>query len=211
MPQSGRPSAGTKPAVHSTRRRMRAEDRHAQLLRVAIQVAADKGLDRLVHADVAASAGVSTPTVFQYFSDREVLLTSVIGEVDRFYRDMARRCHQPGKPPVERIHDHFASFSDSLDSDRDYAVVWLDWSTHFRNEYGLWDAFVQFQEYVISKVQESVRDGQQAGTISMRTSAADTARLITVASYGVTQLKFMNRGRAIMDRFAEQMLSLTLA
>ena len=81
-----------------------------------MKVAADKGIGRLSHAEVAQCAGVSTPTAFLYFPDREALVKAVIGEVDRFYRAMARRSHASTKPPMQRIHDHLFTFSDSIES-----------------------------------------------------------------------------------------------
>lgn len=197
-------------AAPKAKRRMRPDERRAQLVRMAVRMAAHRGLDRFVHADVASAARVSTPTTFQYFSDREALLTAAIAEVDRFYRDLARRCHDADRPPMKRIHDHVFSFSESLETDEDYAVVWLDWSTHFRNEYGLWDAFVNFQEYIIGEVGKSIRACQGEGTVNRKISSRDSARLIVAGAYALTQLKLMKRGRRIMERFAERIITYAL-
>lgn len=186
------------------------EERREQLIRVGIDAAAEKGLGRLVHADVAAAAKVSTPTAFLYFRDREALLRAVIADVDRFYREMARRAHDPSVPPLERVRRHLLTFADSIETDRAYAVVWLEWTTMFRNEFGLWDAFVDFQEHIISCLEKSIRRCQVEGTVPKRVSAADSARLITAGAYALTQLKIMKRRRHVADRFAEHILEQAL-
>ena len=186
------------------------EERRAQLMRIGVQVAAERGIGRLVHADVAQAAGVSTPTAFLYFPDREALVKAVIAEVDQFYRAMARRCHDSARPPMERIRDHLFTFSDSIEADREYAIVWLEWSTSFRNEYGIWDAFVAFQEFVIAQLARSVRRCQETGLVDPRVSAGDSARLIVAGAYAMTQLRLMKRTRPVVKRFVEQMLTQAL-
>jgi AcrR family transcriptional regulator len=189
---------------------MQPEERRAQLVRTAVRAAAEKGLGRLVHADVATAAGVSTPTAFLYFRDREALVKGVIAEVDRFYRELARQAHESDAPPLQRVRNHFLNFSESIETDREYAIVWMEWTTLFRNEYGLWDAFVEFQEHIISCLEKSIRRCQADGSVSARVSAADSARLITAGAYALTQLKIMKRRPRVVARFAEQMLAQAL-
>lgn len=177
---------------------------------MGVNVAADKGIDRLTHADVAQACGVSTPTAFLYFPDREALMTAVIGEVDRFYRAMARQSHDLVHCPLKRVYSHLYTFADSIETDREYALVWLEWSTHFRNEFGLWDAFVDFQEFVIAQLSKSIRTCQAEGLVPSTVSASDSARLIVAGGYAMTQLKLMNRTAAVVERFAKQTLDQAL-
>lgn len=67
----------------ATRRRLDPDERRAQLLEHAISAFADAGIERAAHADVAARAHVSTPTVFKYFPTREALVDAVLGEVEQ--------------------------------------------------------------------------------------------------------------------------------
>lgn len=206
----GQPRAGSSTGAKKSRTRLSPDERREQLVRNAVRVSAEKGLGRLVHADVAAAAGVSTPTVFLYFPDREALLCAVIKEIDRFYRDIARRAHISTLPPLQRIRQHFLAFADSIETDPAYAIVWLEWSTMFRNEYGLWDAFVDFQEHIISRLEKSIRRCQAEGSVNARVSAADSARLITAGAYVLTQLKIMKRPNRVTERFTEHMLEQAL-
>jgi TetR/AcrR family transcriptional regulator, hemagglutinin/protease regulatory protein len=202
--------AGT--AKGRSRTRMDPEQRRAQLLQIGVRVAAARGIGRLAHAEVARLAKVSTANAFRYFPDREALVRGVIGEVDRFYRAMARDAHESGSSdPIERVHGHLFTFIDSIDAHPDYAIVWLEWSTHFRNEFGLWDAFVEFQEFVIGQLAKSVKLAQAQQRTSPSKSATDSARLIVAGAYALTQLKIMKRRRAVVVQFTEQMLAQALA
>lgn len=187
------------------------EQRRAQLVRVAVQVAAATGVQRMTHAEVAEQAHVSTPTVFRYFPDREALVTAVIGEVDRFYRAMARQFHDTHEPTSDTLHGHVLAFADSLQTHSEYAIVWLEWSVSFRNEFGLWDTFVDFQEFIIAQLTRTIRGCQDKGIVGSTVSAADSARLITAGSYAVTQLVQMKRSREIVEHFAEQIVNQALA
>lgn len=190
--------------------RLSQEERWEQLLRCAIKVAAAKGLGRIVHADVAREAKVSVPTAFLYFRNRQALLTAVIQEVDRFYMAMAREHHNPDAPPLQAIYDHLQHFGDSVDEDPYYPMIWLEWSTLIRNEFGLWDAFLDFQERIIRTVSRSIRRCQKEGSVPASLSAPDSARLLTASSYAIAQLKFMKRNRRIVQRYIDQSLRLAL-
>ncbi len=66
-----------------TRRRLEPSERRAQLLKHAISAFAEAGIERAAHADVAARAQVSTPTVFNYFPTRDALVDAVLSEVEK--------------------------------------------------------------------------------------------------------------------------------
>lgn len=55
-------------------RRDRAEDRRRQLSAAAASLFADRGYPHVAVSDVAARAGVSTPTVYRHFADKQALL-----------------------------------------------------------------------------------------------------------------------------------------
>lgn len=194
--------------VSKKRTRLPPEDRRAQLIRCAIKVAAAKGLGRTVHADVARRAQVAVPTAFLYFPNREALLTAVVQEVDRFYMAMAREHHSGNVDPLQALRDHFQNFGDSVDSAPDYAKIWLEWSTLVRNDMGLWDAFLDFQERVIRLCARSIRQGQKDGMVSAGISVPDSARLLVASSYTLAQLKFMQRSHRLIQRYIDQALLL---
>lgn len=180
------------------------------MVRIALKVTAKKGLGRLVHADVAKAAKVSTPTAFFYFPDREALVKAVILEVDRFYRAMAVRAHGSGRPPRQRVRDHMFIFADSIETDPDYALVWHEWTTLFRNDFGLWDMFIDFQNFVIGQFVKSIKSGQKEGTIPAEVSAVNSARQLLAGAYMITQMILMKRKRSLVDSYLDQSIEQVL-
>ena len=90
----------TKPAAPQRRGRLSQEDRHAQLLKCALKVFAEHGLDAANHALIAKEAGVSVPTVFFYFSNCEKLIDSVLTEVETNYIRALKQVRDSKEPAI---------------------------------------------------------------------------------------------------------------
>ncbi len=193
-----------------TRQNLPKAERQQQLLNCAISVAARNGLVRTVHADVAREAGVAVPTVFLYFRNRRVLILSIIEAVDRYYMALGQRYHKGDLEPIESVRQHLIGFANSVDEDPEYARIWLEWGALTRNEDGLWDAFLDFQERIIRMLAGSIRKAQKNGSVAQQISAANAARLIVASSYPVAQLKFMRRGPRMVRQYLDQALHLAL-
>ncbi len=191
-------------------RRLPQAERRAQLLSFAVEVAARTGLGRLCHADVAHDAGVAVSTAFLYFPNRQALVSAVIAEVCRFYVAMSRACHTADVPAPAALHNHLRTYADSVDTHPEYARIWLEWSTAVRNEAGVWDTFLDYQEQLVKTLAATIRRGQRAGAIPGSVSAQDAARLIAASAYTITQLKFTHRGRTAINRFIDQVVGLAL-
>lgn len=83
-------------------RRDRAEDRRRQLSAAAASLFADRGYPHVAVSDIAARAGVSTPTVYRHFADKQALLFAATQSgVDTFEshtREALRREEQRDHP-----------------------------------------------------------------------------------------------------------------
>ncbi len=193
-----------------TRQWLAAPERRRQLLRVALGVAARRGLGRTGHAEIAKLAGVAVSSVFLYFPSRHELLTAIVAEVGRFYIELAQRYHLDAPSPLAAIKTHLHGFADSVESEPDYAQVWLEWAVLIRNDDGLWDSFLEFQESMIDIIGTSIRHAQAHGEVAKKLRAADAARLVVASAYTVTQLQFMHRSRRTVHGYVEQALDLAL-
>ena len=193
-----------------TRQWLAAPERRRQLLQVALGVAANRGLGRTGHAEIARQAGVAVSSVFLYFPTRQELIAAIVAEVGRFYIALAERYHVDAPSPLAAVRAHLHGFADSVRSDPDYAQVWLEWAVLIRNDDGLWDSFLEFQEHIIRILTTSIRRAQKAGEVARQLRAADAARLVVAAAYTVTQLQFMHRSRRTVHSYTEQALDLAL-
>ena len=192
------------------RRRLPKDERRAQLVEFAVLVAARKGIGRLAHAEVAREAGVAVATVFLYFENRHSLVSAVIDAVEGFYVNQYSQSLAKYASPQEGLRDLLLTFADSVESHPQYAQTWLEWSTAVRNEAGIWDSFLNYQETMVAKFAKAIRRAQKSKLISHEVSAEDAARLIAASAYTITQLKFTARRRESIEQFIEQVIKLAL-
>ena len=192
------------------RRRLPKDERRAQLVEFAVLVAARKGIGRLAHAEVAREAGVAVATVFLYFENRHSLVSAVIDAVEGFYVNQYSQSLAKYASPQEGLRDLLLTFADSVESHPQYAQTWLEWSTAVRNEAGIWDSFLNYQETMVAKFAKAIRRAQKSKLISQEVSAEDAARLIVASAYTITQLKFTARRRESIEQFIEQVIKLAL-
>lgn len=181
------------------RQRLSKAERRQQLLACALRVAARSGLGRLVHADIAQEAGVSVPTAFLYFPNREALLQAVVGEVSRFYYEQAKPFHDGSYAPRDAILQHCLAYARSVDSHPEQALIWLEWSTSARNECGIWDLFLEHNDGFIRLLSRRIREAWD--TRAHRNAATDAARLIMGSVFAVTQMALAQGPEGAVERF----------
>lgn len=194
----------------AARRRLPKDERRDQLARCAVRVAARKGIGRMAHAEVAREASVAVPTVFLYFENREALVAAVIREVEQFYVNQYSVSLGKYDTPQAGLKDLLLTFAGSVETHPEYAQVWLEWSTAVRNEVGIWDSFLNYQESMIAKFSKAIRRAQKDKLIDKDISAEDAARLIVASAYTITQLKFTARRRKSVERFIDHVIKLAL-
>lgn len=185
--------------------RLNPEERRAQLLRCAIRAFAEGGLGKGRHAEVAAAAGVSVPTVFVYFPTREALTFAVLDEVARFITEdlVAPIQAQAGAVPGLLFNTALA-FADSIETHPDYARVWLDWSTAIRDD--VWPRYLEFQERVIELLRATIERGKQEGTLLADLDADDAARLLVGSAHMIAQMKFTRRAQTQVTHFIQSLI-----
>ena len=185
-------------------------ERRAQLVEFAVIVAARHGIGRLVHAEVSREAGVAVATVFLYFENRHSLVSAVIEAVEGFYVNQYSQSLSKHASPREGLRDLMLTYAQSVESHPQYAQTWLEWSTAVRNEAGIWDSFLNYQETMIAKFARAIRRAQKSKLISREVSAEDAARLIVASAYTITQLKYTARRRESIEQFIDQVIKLAL-
>ena len=102
------------------------------------------------------------------------------------------------------------TYAKSVESHPQYAQTWLEWSTAVRNEAGIWDSFLNYQETMVAKFTKAIRRAQKSKLISREVSAEDAARLIVASAYTITQLKYTARRRESIEQFIDQVIKLAL-
>lgn len=87
--------------------------RHRRILRVAADIAAEKGLEGVQMHEVAKDAGVAIGTLYRYFPSKIYLFSAVMaGQVDRL--DAQTSPPRPGQAPEDAVYDVLVTASRQL-------------------------------------------------------------------------------------------------
>ncbi len=192
-----------------TRRRLPPEERRAQLLRLAIEVFAARGLGAARHAEIAERAGVAVSTVFVYFPTREKLVEAVLDEVARFFIGLIERVHGQEKPAELILREMGEAFLDVLRSDRDYVLIWLEWGAAVRED--VWPRYRAFTEECVRIMQRTLERGQREGSVAPDSDTESVARLLASSSQSIARLALGEVDRSTIDRFRRTVLTVALA
>jgi TetR/AcrR family hemagglutinin/protease transcriptional regulator len=188
-----------------SRRRLPPDERRAQLLAVALEVFAREGLGAARHAAIARVAGVAVSTVFLYFPTREALVDAVLSEVERFYLDQSERAFAGEAPAPAKLRALADAFLGSLETDLPHALVWLDWSTHFREH--VWQRFLGLMDGVVGRCERVIREGQAAGTIPAGRDPRGVARLFVGSATMFVHMKLTGAQPEEIERISRTVIA----
>ena len=190
--------------------RMSPAARKEQLLSCAIKVFANKGIGEAVHADVAAHAGVSTPTTFHYFRTRNDLVFAVLDEIHRFLiEEIVVTHYSPDLNGAESIEDILMTFCDAIQTKPEYIQVWLEWSVSIKRE--IWPQYLKFYRAAIKGVKVVLRRGIEDGSVKPQIDLDDCARVIVGLAHTVAQMKYSKCSRKTIQHTIHSLVSGYLA
>jgi len=187
-------------------RRLAAKARRELLLACALRVFARRGIGAAHHAEIAAAAGVSVPTVFVYFPTRAALVEAVLAEVERFYIALAEQAHASRRPAPEVLTAHAMAFARSVDDHPDHASVLLNWSSAVRTE--RWPGYEAMETRVVALLARTLARGQRQGSVARVISPEDGARMLYGAAYLLAQRKLSGHPQAEVSRFFDAVVRL---
>lgn len=91
------------PTSPSPRKRLRAEDRRAQLLDVAASLFADRGYARATTAEIAKAAGVTEPVIYRHFESKRDLFVALVEQTAEQTLAIWRESLDAAADPAERL------------------------------------------------------------------------------------------------------------
>ncbi len=186
------------------RTRLAPDERRAQLLRCALSAFAERGIRRTVHADVAKRAECAVSTVFLYFPTRDDLVDAVLGEVERFYIELAEQVHASQAPATEVLLEHGRRYRASIDSHPDHAYVLLNWSANVRSR--TWPRYLALVERMTESHRKTIERGITEGTLDPRLDAESAARIIVGYAHMSTQMKLSDMEPERASHFGRQVV-----
>ena len=187
MPKNKEKSITTKERAN----RMSPAARRAQLVVCGVRMFARLGLGNAGHAQVAAAAGVSTPTVFLYLPNRQALIDAVLHEVDRYLVAMVDRAFLKASNAPAKLLAVTHAFAEAIDSDPDYVNVFLNWGAVVHEE--TWPQYIDFQDRILAKFESVIETGISDGEIPSDVNPMWAAHLVMGSANMIAQMKFRNR------------------
>src|SRR5207248_10683881 len=95
------------PEIPSTSTRLPAPRRRRQLLDVALHVFADRGYHATSMNDLAETAGVTKPVLYQHFRSKRALYLELLEDVGGQLRDTISKATTEANGPREQVHEGF--------------------------------------------------------------------------------------------------------
>lgn len=139
-----------KSKTNAPRKRLSPDARRAQLLAIAIEVFAEMGLERAGHGDIAKRADVSTPTVFNYFPNRDILVAAVLVQMDLFVDAMFQRVPKRADDRRHRILQLAGAFQNMVAEQPNAAKLLLKWGVSFDSD--IRPAYLDFQNRMLDRM-----------------------------------------------------------
>jgi len=186
------------------RRRLPPEERRAQLLAIALDVFAERGLGAARHAEIAERADVAVSTTFVYFPTREQLVEDVLDEVARFFIARLEQAHGQEKPCVDILREIGDGFLDLLRSHRSHVLLWLEWGAAVRAE--VWPRYRAFTERAVAITRRTLERGQREGAVAKDADTESLARLFASSSQSIARLQLGDVDRETIRRFQDTVL-----
>lgn len=122
------------------RTRLSPQKRKQQLMEIALEVFARRGIGRGGHADIAEIAQVSVATVFNYFPTREDLVDDVLNYVVHQFSNFLSDNIDLDVAAKQNLESITSAMIELVLNDCHWLKVWFEWSASTRDE--VWPLFV---------------------------------------------------------------------
>lgn len=122
------------------RTRLSPQKRKLQLMEIALEVFAKRGIGRGGHADIADIAQVSVATVFNYFPTREDLVDDVLTHVVHQFSNFLADNIDIDAYIKDNLYNLTHEMTRLVLQDCHWIKVWFEWSASTREE--VWPLFV---------------------------------------------------------------------
>lgn len=165
------------------RTRLSPQKRKQQLMEIALEVFATRGIGRGGHADIAEIAQVSVATVFNYFSTREDLVDDVLTFVVRQSSNFLTDHIDLELDAKDNMHNIALAMATLAINDCHWLKVWFEWSASTREE--VWPLFVSSNRTNQLLVKNIFIKAQERGEISPHFDATNLASLFHGMCYSL--------------------------
>ncbi|WED22363.1 TetR/AcrR family transcriptional regulator [Vibrio sp. JC009] len=165
------------------RTRLSPQKRKLQLMDIALEVFARRGIGRGGHADIAEIAQVSVATVFNYFPTREDLVDEVLHHVVRQFSGFLNETVDMSVHIKENLEKSTSQVVELVRSDCHWLKVWFEWSASTRDE--IWPLFVTLNSNSSIVLESMFRKAVERGEVCESQNPEYLAKLFHGLCYAV--------------------------
>jgi len=178
--------------TYSTKR-LPPDARREQLTKAAIACYAELGVERAGHGDIAKLADVSTPTVFNYFSTRDVLTNAVFDEVYKVFEAMFQSLPEPSLSTENQIENLTKSYDFLIEQHPDILKLVLNWSSSFGEN--VRPQYLEFQDWLLENIQTRLNKLELDESIS---------RTVLATAYTYALMKLDETPESVLESYVER-------
>ncbi|EGR2794840.1 MULTISPECIES: LuxR/HapR/OpaR family quorum-sensing transcriptional regulator [Vibrio] len=157
--------------------------RKQQLMEIALEVFARRGIGRGGHADIAEIAQVSVATVFNYFPTREDLVDEVLNHVVRQFSNFLSDNIDLDIHAQDNLKNITNAMIELVTQDCHWLKVWFEWSASTRDE--VWPLFVTTNRTNQLLVQNMFVRAIERGEVCDKHSPEDLANMFLGICYSL--------------------------
>ena len=180
--------------VKSKRNRLSPDARVAQLMAIALELFAQKGLGRVGHGDIAKAAHVSTATVFNYFPTTDSLNAAVMDvvawETLSIFAEDVTSTHSP-------VLEYGTRLLAIVEDKPNLLKIFLNWSHAFDDPYRA--TYLALKAEILSHITQSLPEREEVDI---------DAQILFGTGVLLAQMKIEGASEVDLNRFAARVAHL---
>lgn len=188
------------------RTRLSPQKRKLQLMDIALEVFARRGIGRGGHADIAEAAQVSVATVFNYFPTREDLVDEVLHHVVRNFSGFLNENVNTSLHAKENINNVTTELINLTLDENYWLKVWFEWSASTRGE--VWPLFMSLNKNSRLLVQNMFEQSISRGEICDKQNPENLAKMFQAICYAIYLEAHRNPNREHLEQFSDDFLNM---
>lgn len=165
------------------RTRLSPQKRKLQLMDIALEVFARRGIGRGGHADIAEIAQVSVATVFNYFPTREDLVDEILHHVVRQFSAFLNENIDTSLHAKENLKNIASEMSDLALENTHWLKVWFEWSASARDE--VWPLYTSLNKNSRLLVESMFTQSIQRGEICDQQNPEHLTKMFQAICYAI--------------------------
>lgn len=188
------------------RTRLSPQKRKLQLMDIALEVFARRGIGRGGHADIADIAQVSVATVFNYFPTREDLVDEVLQHVVRQFSGFLNEHIDTTVHAKVNLKTLASKMCEQVFDNSHWLKVWFEWSASAREE--VWPLYMSLNKNSRLLVESMFAQSIERGEICDKQTPENLTKMFHAICYAIYLEANRNSDKDHLEAFTNSFLDM---